>query len=277
MKSGLARYLKSAFNARPLGMFVAPNWIGLVAFALLGALSPGFWVLGVGLELAYLLVLVQSARFRAYSDALVLSGEQGRERARVDDALKTLSGEGRERFTHLSQRCQAVLDAQPPERAGLDVQADELGRLLWVYLKLLRARQTLEGLLHEARQSAKEQGSLDGRAEERRRELASAETDEHRRSLEAQIEILKQRSERQGEARARLAQVDAELERIEQQVELLREETLLTSGPDALSRRIDTVSSSLTETVKWVREQEGLSSDMDDLIDEAPPLLTARR
>lgn len=277
MKSGLARYLKAAFNARPLGMFVAPNWLGLVAFALLGVVSPGFWVLGAGLELAYLFMMVQSARFRAHTDAMALSSEQGKEQARVDDVLKTLGREARERFMRLSSRCQAVLDAQPPERAGLDVQADELGRLLWVYLKLLRARQTLDGLLREAKQSDQDQRSLARRAEERKRELAGARTDEHRRSLEAQIEILQQRSERQGDAQARVAQVDAELERIEQQVELIREETALSGGSDALSRRIDTVSSSLTETVKWVREQEGLSGDMDDLIDEAPPILRARR
>lgn len=277
MKPGLARYLKAAFNARPLGMFIAPNWIGLVAFALLGVISPGFWVLGAGLELAYLFLMVESARFRAHTDAMMLSSEQGKERVRVDDTLKTLGKEARERFARLSQRCQAVLDAQPPERAGLDVQADELGRLLWVYLKLLRARQTLDGLLREARQSDQDQRSLARRAEDRRRELASARTDEHRRSLEAQIEILQQRSERQAEAQARVAQVDAELERIEQQIELIREETALSGGSDALSRRIDTVSSSLTETVKWVREQEGLSGDMDDLTDEAPPILRARR
>ena len=29
-------YLKAAFNARPFGMFIAPNWIGLAGFGLLG-------------------------------------------------------------------------------------------------------------------------------------------------------------------------------------------------------------------------------------------------
>ena len=29
MKQGLWTYVKAAFNARPIGMFVPPNWIGL--------------------------------------------------------------------------------------------------------------------------------------------------------------------------------------------------------------------------------------------------------
>jgi len=51
-KPGFFDYVSAAFSARPLGMFVAPNWIGLAAAGLLGVVNPGFWVLGAGLELA---------------------------------------------------------------------------------------------------------------------------------------------------------------------------------------------------------------------------------
>ena len=57
-------YWWKAFNARPLGMFVAPNWVGLAAFGLLGLSNPGFWILGAGLELGYLLTLATNARFQ---------------------------------------------------------------------------------------------------------------------------------------------------------------------------------------------------------------------
>ena len=46
MKKGLWSYIKAAFNARPLGMPIPPNWIGIAAFGLLGLTSWGFWVLG---------------------------------------------------------------------------------------------------------------------------------------------------------------------------------------------------------------------------------------
>ena len=57
-KPGFVDYVSAAFNARPFGMFVAPNWVGLAAVGLLGVVNPGFWVLGAGLELGYLLTLV---------------------------------------------------------------------------------------------------------------------------------------------------------------------------------------------------------------------------
>ena len=44
-------YLLAAFNAKPLGMPIPPNWFGLTAFGLLGALvNPGLWLIGAGLD-----------------------------------------------------------------------------------------------------------------------------------------------------------------------------------------------------------------------------------
>ena len=63
-------YLAAAFNARPLGMPVPPNWFGVAAFALLGALvNPGLWLIGLGLEGLYLWTLSRHPRFRATVDA----------------------------------------------------------------------------------------------------------------------------------------------------------------------------------------------------------------
>ena len=63
-------YLAAAFNARPLGMPVPPNWFGVAAFALLGALvNPALWLIGLGLEGLYLFTLSRHPRFRATVDA----------------------------------------------------------------------------------------------------------------------------------------------------------------------------------------------------------------
>ena len=62
-------YIRKAFNARPMGMFVPPNWIGLGSFAILGLLDPGFWVIGLGVELAYLWILGTNKRFQRLVDA----------------------------------------------------------------------------------------------------------------------------------------------------------------------------------------------------------------
>jgi hypothetical protein len=277
MKPGIWRYIKAAFNARPLGMFVAPNWIGLGAFGLLGLVNPGFWVLGVGLELAYLYILAQSQRFRDHIDSLSSSKGVDDGRARLEALLAHLDRESQARWRQLSDRCQQILDAQPEDRAGLDVQASELGRLLWVYAKLLRTRRMLEGLLREARQKGDDERTLERRAKELTRSLETASSDAMRRSIEAQIDILKRRAGRQDEAESKLEHVNADLARIEQQVELLREETLLTSDASTLSHRIDTASSALTETVQWVKEQEDTTADLDELLGEEPPLLAPLR
>ena len=63
-KPGFLNYLSAAFNARPMGMFVAPNWVGIAAFGILGVANPGFWVLGAGLELGYLFSLATNKRFQ---------------------------------------------------------------------------------------------------------------------------------------------------------------------------------------------------------------------
>ena len=75
-KVGLWGYIKAAFNARPIGMFVPPNWIGIVAIALVGLLNPGFWAIGAGLELAYLYVVSTNKRFQRFIDAKHSLGEQ---------------------------------------------------------------------------------------------------------------------------------------------------------------------------------------------------------
>ncbi|MES1263389.1 MAG: hypothetical protein ABUL69_03460, partial [Peristeroidobacter soli] len=63
-------YLAAAFNARPLGMPIPPNWFGIAAFGLLGALvSPGLWLIGLGLEGMYLWAVSRNERFRNFVDA----------------------------------------------------------------------------------------------------------------------------------------------------------------------------------------------------------------
>ena len=49
--SGSRSYVAAAFNARPFGMPVPPNWFAVAAVVLLGAfVNPGLWLIGAGLE-----------------------------------------------------------------------------------------------------------------------------------------------------------------------------------------------------------------------------------
>jgi hypothetical protein len=272
-KPGLLDYVTAAFNARPMGMFVAPNWVGLAAFGLLGIANPGFWVLGAGLELGYLLTLATNSRFQRAISSKPLSAARAEWNVRIDRLTGRLNGEDRERYAALAQRCASIIDLQTQGGSemphGIETQADSLGRLSWMFLRLLVARSTIHSVLGEGDESEA--------LEQRRRALERQANDEAapadlRRSLSGQIEILRQRIDQRDEAERKLAFIDAELARIEEQVELIREQAALSTDPEVLSRRIDDIAATLGGTGQWIRDQQNVYGAMDDLLTEPPPL-----
>jgi hypothetical protein len=272
-KPGFLDYVTAAFNARPLGMFVAPNWVGLAAFGLLGIANPGFWVLGAGLELGYLLTLATNARFQRAVSSQPLEAARGEWNARIERLRARLDGDDRERFAALSRRCASIIDLQThggeETPHGIDAQADSLGRLSWMFLRLLVARSLILRVVEEG-----EDVSL---LERRRAALARQLSDEEapadlRRSIQGQLEILGQRIEQRGEGEKKLAYIDAELSRIEEQVELIREQAALSTDPEILSRRIDEITATLGGTGQFIRDQQKVFGAMEDLLTEPPPL-----
>ena len=283
MKSGLWGYIKAAFNARPLGMFVAPNWVGVAAFGLLGLLNPGFWAIGAGLELAYLFVLSTNRRFQNVVDATDAHEAQEGSAEKVHKLVNQLIPPARKRYEALEQRCRAILDQQRLGHAhatalDLQAQAEGLGRLLWIYLRLLVSRQSFEGLLQDsvrADESGRHGEPLEKRIQRLERQLRDPppEPDDLRKSLESQVQILQQRVESQREAREKLAFLNAELTRIEEQVELLREQSVLTTDPATVSNRIDQIAATLGGTNQWIRDQQQLYGQVEDVLEEPPPVL----
>ena len=268
---GFSAYLKAAFNARPLGMFVAPNWIALASFGLLGLGEPGFWVLGAGLELGYLALLATNARFQRFVDAVGGSDGAADWDRKVATLLARVSDSDRRRYEALSARCRAILEHQSPDAAvAVDTQGAGLARLLWMYLRLLVARQAIERVISEA-----EDGEpIDRRLRGLDAELSRSEIGEElRRSLSSQAEILRQRLAQQQEAKEKLAFVNAELVRIQEQVELIREQAALSTDPEGLSQRIDQITATLGGTAQWIREQQQVYGAMEDLLAEPPPLV----
>ena len=271
-KPGFWSYLTAAFNARPFGMFVAPNWVGLAAMGLLGIVNPGFWVLGAGLELGYLLTLSTNHRFQRTVAAKQGTGADDWER-RIGDALQRLPQRDRDRYATFAERCRSIIDLQiqsaPTASHGLEAQADSLGRLSWMYLRLLLARNVIEHVVGNADGAE----DLDERLSNLERRAKDDRLDEElRRSLRGQIDILKQRIERRGEAVRQLAYIEAELARIEQQAELIREQAALSTDPEVLSQRIDEITATLGGTSQWIRDQQQVYGAMEDLLSDAPPV-----
>jgi hypothetical protein len=266
-------YIRKAFNARPIGMFIPPNWVGLGLFGMLGLLNPGFWIVGLGLELGYLWLLGTNGRFQKFVDASQLVLTRKQRQAKVDSLVLQLTNEDQQRYRKLEGRCRAVLEQQmhlqTPEQ-GLQAQNEGLGRLLWVYLRLLATRQAINRTIKSQEENADGSGDLEGRIAQLKSKLDGPLSEELHKSLSSQMEILQQRLERRGEATEKLAFLDAELIRIQEQIELVREQAVLAADSEAISQRIDQVTTTLDHTAQWVSDQQKIYGAVEDLMSEPP-------
>jgi hypothetical protein len=277
MKKGFGDYIREAFNAKPLGMFIPPNWVGLAGFGLLGVLNPGFWLIGVGLEAAYLFTLATNSRFQRFVDGSGLVQARQQWQRKIDEYIAQLSPEGQRRYHTLEKKFHEILAQQSNGSAvpspGLDAQGEGLGRLLWVYLRLLVTRQAIDRLVSTPTQEDAE------RIQERIQNLQTRLKEEGlgeelRKSLTGQIEILQQRVEKRREAHDKLAFLDAELVRIQEQAELIHEQAVLSTDPEVVSQRIDQITTTLDGTAQWIKEQQKVYGVVEDLLVE-PPVLSA--
>ena len=251
----VGRYLWAAFNARPLGMPIPPNWFGLAAFALLGAfVSPGFWVLGAGAELGYLMLLARSARFRRTVDARkVQPSDPASERYEATVALLDSAQRARQQAVEARAREVLQLLSRSPLMAS---HAASLEQLVWLNLRLLVAGQALNVVVDTAADHSAELQKQEDQIDAR---LAASElNDELRRSLEQQKQVIDARQAAHAEGLRRKEHVDAELQRIEQQIALIREQTLLATDEEQIGVALNALTSSFNEASRWLNSQRDL-------------------
>lgn len=276
---GFLDYVRAAFNARPAGMFIPPNWLGVGLAALLGLfVNPGYLVLGLGLEFGYLFLLATNGRFQRFVDGKHLLELQKEERARALARIRRLGPDSQKRLARLQQKCEAVLESQTSgsrtDQALVEQHAESLNRFAWIFFQLLLTR---EGIL-----SLEQEGKF--APESRRRLLLEVQSLEDQlgdpglspdlsRSLSGKLEIVRQRLQNFAEGEQKLQYVESELSRIEQQVELLRERALIQRDSSTLGAQIDSVGSSLGDTADWIRTQRSLFDTTEDLAEDPPPLL----
>jgi chromosome segregation ATPase len=278
MKPTFWEYVRAAFNARPAGMFIPPNWIGLGVFGFLGVLNPGFWIIGLGCELAYLGWLGTHPRFQRLVTGDHLLDERRRWQARLYELIRQLPPDDQQRYRALENRCQSILEqqAQSGLSPGLEEQGEGLGRLVWIYLRLLLTRESIRKIIRESANTQDEAARMKERIDKLQQQLQQPSiTEDLRKSLTAQIEILQQRQEKKQEAQEKLAFLDAELTRIQEQVELLREQAVLSTDPAVVSQRIDQVTTTLGGTNQWIRDQQKIYGAMEDLLADPPPLVVS--
>lgn len=267
---GYLDYVKAAFHRRvPVaGLGAMPvNWMGLAAFAVLGLLNPGFWLLGAAAELTYLLGVSSNPRFQKLIDAERMADERSGWEGRVHEEVERLSKESGARYRRLLTECRRILGMsetlEGAEIGGVrGLRSTSLNQLLWIFLRLLRSREliaeNLEGVKRE--ELEKEIATLRSRLEgiDREKDAALA------RSLQGTLEILERRLANLDRASASLLVIDAELGRIEQHVELIREESAVSGKAEALSSRLDAVTNAMSETTRWMADNAELFGALGD-------------
>lgn len=267
-------YLAAAFNARPFGMPIPPNWFGIATLALLGAvINPAIWLIGAGLEGLYLWALSQNERFRAIVDS-----EGGRENwgTRYQSLAAHIDADAQEAQLAVEQQAREIVDLLTRSSAT-ELQIGDVRQLAWLHLKLLAARASLLQVLAAA---TREHTSLE---EQERRiidRLSTGDADEElKRSLEQQLNVIRSRRAAHADAERRRELVDAELDRLKQQISLVREQALLATDEHSVRSSLDALSASLNEANRWLKDQRELFSGLDAFTDEAPPpeLLEAKR
>lgn len=264
--SGPRSYLAAAFNARPFGMPVPPNWFGVAAFALLGAfVNPGLWLIGAGLEGLYLWTLSRNARFRATVDA----GGKGEDwQARYNALSYHLDEDARRRQESIEFQAREIIDLL--SRTGAtDMQKSDVRQMAWLHLKLLAARASILQVINAADRDKRSLEEQERRVIDR----LSDETlsDELKRSLEQQLDVLRSRRAGHTDAQHRRELIEAELERLRQQVSLVREQALLATDEHSVASSLDALSASLNEANRWLRDQRELFAGLEGLTDEPPP------
>ena len=259
-------YLAAAFNARPLGMPVPPNWFGVAAFALLGAfVNPALWLIGLGLEGLYLWTLSRNPRFQATVDAEAGAGDW---HSRYAQLSSYLAQDAREQQATIETQANEICELL--SRTGAtESQMSDVRQMAWVHLKLLAARASVLQVISSA-------GRESRNLEEQERRLIdrlSSETvsDELKRSLEQQLEVIRTRRSGHADAERRRELIEAEIERLRQQVSLVREQALLATDEHSAAASLDALSASLNEANRWLKDQRELFAGLEGLTDEPPP------
>lgn len=225
------RYLKAAFfqGLRIPGLGPLPlNAMAVAAVGVAGIAHPAIWLLGLGLEAAYLYVLSTNRRYRRIVDAaaeMKLKKEADEYR---DLLVNRLSDAGRRRLAAQEQKYVRIKklyqDRDVPD-VLVENNRDALRKLLWTYLKLLLARGSLET-----------EGAWADEAE-LRRQIATAEaeladgklTGEVRESKLATLDLLRRRLDNRGRRSQSLQEIDSDLTRIETQLDLALENASIPS------------------------------------------------
>jgi hypothetical protein len=256
-------YIQAAFfqkvHVPGLGLMPA-NLLGLIGIGFLGIGFPALWILGLGLETAYLTALAGNARFQKSVRGRGVTAEAEVWNRRREAIVNSLTEANRNRHRELIQKSFGVsLQSHNP---AADMVRKNVAGLLWTHLNLLASQEKVNSIsvMVSRSKSSQEIADLENRIQEAVPESPLF------RSLEASLALVKKRLVNLDRAEESSKVIAAEVERIERQINLLREETALGHNPEFITGHLDSVTRSLEETGKW------LSDNADILGEFSQPL-----
>ena len=266
---GFFDYVKKAFFWRskvPLLGHLPLNVAALAAFGVLGLANPGFWLLGAGLELAYLVGVASNARFQKVVDGQGAEARHRNSEQRLFDAVQRLDRDHQQRFYGLLTQCREIAAISETLSQGsiasmTKMRTGGLNQMLWIFLRLLTSREVLLDSLETSQKQA-----VESEIESLEERLAAIDDNTSlARSLRSSLEIQQKRLQTLGRSQENLEVVEAELDRIESQVALLREEAAVSGRAEVLSDRLDSVTGALSETNRWMDQHSELFSGLEGL------------
>lgn len=253
--SDQTNYVKAAF-------YWQYNWILLVGAGLFSLISGTALpiLLAAGLELMYLAIVPQNARFRRLVRSWHFAEEQRQHQKELNEMLQNLSPEMQSRFVHCVQVCGSIRTnfAQLSSQSQIFLQQIDTSMqgLLSGYARLLVAA-------YQQQQYLKSTGQ-----DEIKREIASLQktlSSEPARVQEInqkRIEILNKRLEKFGKISENRKVVDAQIAAVEDVLMLVRDQSVTMRDPQQVSDRLDSLVHDVEQTEQTVQQVETIFGDL---------------
>lgn len=278
----LGKYLKVAF----LNQWNLLAFLGATGFALISG-APDVWLpIILACEVGYLGLLGTHDKFQRSVDAQEAKAMRGDLSENAQTALRRIlhliPRELKRKFGELRKRCEDLreiaLDLNRPGTGTSvtsleDVQLAGLDRLLWIYLKLLFTKHSLDRFFKTTRE-VRIRGEI-ARVEERIERVEKSTNTRREAMLETLKDNLKtcnDRLENFSKAKDNLELVELEIERLENKIRSLSELAVNRQEPEFISGQVEAVASSMLATEETINELEFVTG-LHGQDDHVPALL----
>jgi len=276
-------YLQAAFFNRWNLLFFS----GAVVASFIAPLHDVGLALASAAEIAFLAYCSTNERFQraidSQVDASVETKTAEQMRMRFNQLFYGLDSAAQARFNEIRARCEVLGDVKlgPADEDAssklekvADMQLTGVNRLLWVFLKLLHTRATLQRFF-----KATNEGEIKNLIEVTKlridalpKENAGDIDEKKRRSLEDTLKTATSRWDNYKRAKDNFEYVELELERIAAKLTALAELAINRQDPDRITNEVDQVTQSVQTTEETMSELHDITGfTAEDLV--APQIL----